>query len=83
MSLPRFAGWGAAGGLLLSAIFVVAVALAEDPSFMRNLVVLGPVFAMAGACTAAGSLALARRAERPELLEGHEVEAGELLGGGG
>ncbi len=67
MSLPRFAGWGAAGGFLLSALFVLAVAL-NDPAFLRNLVVLAPVFAVAGAGSAAGSLALARRAEDRELL---------------
>ena len=72
MSLPRFAGWGAAGGFLLSAIFVLAVALAEDPAFLWNLVVLGPIFAVAGAGSAAGSLALARRAEDREFLEASE-----------
>jgi len=67
MSLPRFAAWGAAGGFLLSAAFVLAVSLAGDPAFLWNLVVVGPVFAFAGAGSAAGSLAVARRAERREL----------------
>jgi hypothetical protein len=62
MSLPRFAGWGALGGLLLSGIFVLAAGLAGE--FM----VLGPVFTMAGAISAAGTLVLARRAEKRELL---------------
>jgi hypothetical protein len=79
MSLPRFAGWGAVGGFLLSAIFVVAVALTEDITFLSNLLVLGPVFAVAGAGSAAGSLAMARRAEDRGLLEAGdgaaEVEA--------
>ncbi len=92
MSLPRFAGSGAAGGFLLSAIFVSAVALAVDPAFLSNLVVLGPVFAIGGASSAAGSLVLARRAEDRQLLETSEdvAEVGlsdgerrELLGGGG
>ena len=92
MSLPRFAGWGAVGGLLLSAIFVLAVALVEDITFLNNLVVLGPIFAAAGASCAAGALALARRAEDRELLEaGEDVaevglsedEARKLLGGRG
>ena len=93
MSLPRFAGWGAVGGLLLSAVFVSAVALvAEGPAFFGNLVVLGPVFAVAGAGCAAGSLALARTAEDRDLLEASaevaevglsEGGARELLGGGG
>jgi hypothetical protein len=91
MSLPRFAGWGAAGGFLLSAIFVLVVTFAEDPAFLSNLVVLGPIFAAAGAGSAAGSLALARRGEDRESLEASEDvaevglserEARELLGGG-
>jgi len=69
MSLPRFAAWGAAGGFLLSATFVLAVSLAGDPAFLLNLVVVGPVFAVAAAGSAAGSLALARRAQDRESLE--------------
>ena len=91
MSLPRFAGWGAAGGFLFSAVFVLTVALVEDITFLSNLVVLGPVFAGAGAACAAGSLALARRAEDRELLDAGadvaevgltEGEAQELIGDG-
>jgi len=69
MSVPRFAAWGAAGGFLLSAAFVLAVSLAGDPAFLWNLVVVGPVFALAAAGSAAGSLALARRAQDQALLE--------------
>jgi hypothetical protein len=72
MSLPRFAAWGAAGGFLLSATFVLAVSLTGDPAFLRNLLVVGPVFAVAAAGSAAGSLALARRAQDRELLETRE-----------
>lgn len=77
---------------MLSAIFVLAVALGEDPAFLWNLVVLGPIFAVAGAGSAAGSLALARRAEDRELLDTSrdvadvgltKKEAGELLSGEG
>lgn len=68
MSLPRFAAWGAAGGFLLATTFVLAVSLAGDPAFLWNLVVVGPVFAVAAAGSAAGSLALARRAQDRELL---------------
>ena len=64
MSLLRFAGWGAVGGLLLSGAFVLAVALVEGTTL--EIVVLGPVFALAGAVSAASSLALARMAEEPE-----------------
>lgn len=69
MSLPRFASWGAVGGLLLSAIFVSAAALGGDITPLEHLVLLGPVFALSGAGSAAGSLALARRAEERELLD--------------
>ncbi len=90
MSLPRFAAWGGAGGFILSAMFVSVVALVEQPSFLSNLIVLGPVFAVAGAGCAAGSLALARGPGNRELLEARmdvaeaglsEGEARELSGG--
>ena len=85
MSLPRFAGWGALGGLLLSGIVV----LAAGPD--GELLVLGPVFALAGAISGAGTLALARRAEGRQLLDANadaaepgpnKDKARELLGGG-
>jgi hypothetical protein len=69
MSLPRFAGWGAFGGLLLSAIFAFAAGLGGE------FLVLGPVFALAGAGSAAGTLALARRAQHRELLDGNRDAA--------
>ena len=82
MSLPRFAAWGAAGGFLLSAAFVLAVSLAGDPAFLWNLVAASPIFAAAGAGSAAGSLALARRAQNRELLETtKDVTAGGLSKG--
>lgn len=77
MSLPRFAGWGAGGGFLFSVGFVVVVALVDDPSFLSNLVVLGPVFAAAGAGCAAGALTLARKAEDGALLEASD-DVGEV-----
>lgn len=64
MSLPRFAGWGALGGLLFSLAFVPVAGLGADA-----FVYLGVIFAAAGAGCAAGSLALARMAESRELLE--------------
>ena len=66
MSLARFAGWGAVSGLLLSGIFVVGAAWRGE-ALWREFLVFGPALAMAGAACAAGSLALARRAERREL----------------
>jgi hypothetical protein len=64
MSLPRFAGWGAFGGLLLSTIFVLVTDVGGDA-----LLVLAPVFALSSAASAAGSLALARMAENREFLD--------------
>lgn len=92
MSLPRFAGWGAAGGLLLSAGFVSVATLLGDPTPLNNLGVVVTVFTLAGAGSAAGVLTLARRAEQRELLEASgdvdevglsEAEERELLEGGG
>ena len=66
VSLSRFAGWGAASGLLLSGIFVVGAAL-RGGALWGEFLVFGPPLAMASAVCAAGSLAMARRAERGEL----------------
>ncbi len=66
MSLSRFAGWGAASGLLLSGIFVVAAAL-RGGNVWAEFLLFGPALTMSSAACAAGSLALARRAERRVL----------------
>lgn len=62
MSLPRFAGWGAAGGFLLSAVFAKAASLEWG-----DVLAIAPTFGLACAVCASGSLALARRAVRREL----------------
>lgn len=62
MSLPRFAGWGATGGLLLSAVFAKAACLDWG-----DVLAIAPTFALACAVCASGSLAVARRAVRREL----------------
>ena len=66
LSLPRFAGWGAVSGLLLSGIFVGGAALRGE-ALWGEFLVFGPALAMTSAVCAAGSLALARRAERRAL----------------
>jgi len=58
MSIKRFAGWGAVGGLVLSGVMALAIGA-------ESLPVLGPIFAVSGAVCARGSLALARRAIPP------------------
>jgi hypothetical protein len=65
MSLPRFAGWGAIGGLLLSALVAKIGSLAWG-----DVLALAPTLAVASAVSAAGSLAMARRAARQELPDG-------------
>jgi hypothetical protein len=62
MSLPRFAGWGAIGGLLLSALFAKAASLGWG-----DVLMIAPTFALASAVCASASLAVARRAARREL----------------
>ena len=90
MSLSRFAVWGAVSGLLLSAIFVVSAAL-RGASLWGEFLVFGPALAVSSAVCAAGSLALARRAETLALpgpsadlsdAQLNEDEKRELLGRG-
>ena len=64
ISLPRFAVWGAIGGLVPSGIFARAASLA-----WRDVLAITPTFALAGAICASGSLALARRARRQALSD--------------
>lgn len=84
MSIPRFALWGGLGGLGLSVIFSLIAGLG-----ILMPLVLGPVFGVAGAACAAGTLALARMGEDPELLSSRadvedtglsEAELKKLLG---
>jgi len=69
MSLPRFALGGALGGVLIAAIVNVAAGPGPD------LRMIGTVFALAGAISATGTLAIARRAEKRELLQGGSERA--------
>ena len=62
MSLPRFALWGAVGGLLLSALFVSGASYGWG-----EILAISTMFASASAACAAGSLAMARGAVRREL----------------
>jgi hypothetical protein len=84
MSIPRFALWGGLGGVGLSVIFSLIAGLG-----ILMPLVLGPVFGVAGAACAAGTLALARMGEDTELLSSRadvedaglsEAELKKLLG---
>jgi len=75
LSTPRFAAWGAVGGLLLILFpfALVGVGLASregsDLGAWQIIAAIGPPFIILSALSAAGSLALARRAEKRALLE--------------
>lgn len=95
LSLPRFAAWGAVGGLLLGLLpaALVAVGLATPGGeglglWQLTAIISGPL-TLLSAASASGSLMLARMAESRELLEAGaeadevgltEGEARELLG---
>ena len=68
VSLPRFAAWGATGGLLLSALFVRGAALGWG-----EVLTISTTFAVASAACAVGSLAVARRAVRRELPDSRDA----------
>lgn len=93
LSLPGVAAWGAVGGLFVSLIPAVMVAIGfatpNIPLWQITLALLGP-FTLGGAIAASGSLALARVAEDRERLTDSknvdnagltEKEERELLGG--
>ena len=58
MSLPRFAGWGAIGGLILSLLLLSTGGSGAAVPMLRQLLIAGVVTTL-GAGSAAGSLALA------------------------
>jgi hypothetical protein len=78
LSLPRFAAWGAVGGLLLTLFpfALVAVGLASRGGSRigtwQIIATMGPTFILLSAVSAAGSLMLARMAEGRELREASE-----------
>jgi hypothetical protein len=67
LSLPRFALWGGVGGLLLGAM--AGMVLFTGPGMQLADAVVAGVTTLLGAGSAAGTLALARRAEDEGLLE--------------
>lgn len=88
LTLPRFAAWGAIGGLLLGGLTVVVGFWGAGTIPALGMTVAGGA-TLLGAGSAAGSLALARRAEDRDLLDAgpdaprpglREEEAGHLTG---
>ncbi|MFP5355044.1 MAG: hypothetical protein ACLGIK_07800 [Gemmatimonadota bacterium] len=75
LSLPRFAAWGAAGGVLLTLFpfALVAVGLASTEGSAHGawevIRVIGSSFVVLSTLSATGSLLLARRAERRALTD--------------
>jgi hypothetical protein len=90
LSLPRFAAWGAAAGLLVGVLWLVLALLSDPPNWLLNAVVVGSL-TLLSAVSAPASLAVARMAEKRDPLDtGADVaeagltegEAQELLGAG-
>lgn len=69
LSIPRFAAWGAAAGLLVGSLpFAVSVSSSGASQWLLGGIVIGSI-TLLSAASAGGSLALARRAERRELSD--------------
>jgi hypothetical protein len=67
LSLPRCAAWGAVAGLLVGVFpFAVGEPTSRLPLWLLGVIVIGSL-TLLSAVSAAGSLALARRAEQREL----------------
>jgi hypothetical protein len=80
LSLPRFAAWGALGGLLLglvpAALITVGLGtLRAGLDLWPLTVMIGGPLTLLGTASAAGSLLLARRAQDRELPAGEAARA--------
>jgi len=80
LSLPKFAAWGAVGGLMLIAFpfVLVAVGLASTEGSsvrpLQALAVIAPPFILLSVASASVTLLLARRAERRSVLDRDDSE---------
>jgi hypothetical protein len=84
LSLARVGAWGAAAGFLVGALpFAVGESTTEFPLWLLAVVVIGSITLLSG-ISAAGSLALARRAEQQRGLGDAGADAARVaLAGGG
>ena len=89
LSVARFAGWGALAGALVGSIpFAIGDPTSAVPLWFLAATVIGSI-TLLSSVSAAGSLLLARRAERRELLadpaavysSGHDAETDRRLAG--
>lgn len=78
LSLPRFTLWGALGGLALGSLATLLGILGAGFSLLGGVMIGGS--GLLGAGSAAGSLALARRADGGARLELDEMARPETLG---
>ena len=70
LSIARFAAWGAVAGLVVGTLpFVLSEPAAGQPRTLLAAAVIGSITALS-TVSAAGSLLLARRAERRHLADG-------------
>ena len=90
LSVPRFAAWGAAAGLGVGGLWLALASASDPPRWALNAVVVGSV-TLLSSISAAGSLALARRAQKGATVgaSAHrrdaplgDGESAELLGAG-
>lgn len=72
LSVARFAAWGALAGLMVGSLpFAIGEPRFPFPLWVSAVILIGPITLLC-AGSAAGTLALARRGERRELLGGAE-----------
>jgi hypothetical protein len=76
LSLPRFAAWGALGGLLLGGLSVSLSLLGSGMTVLGAIIVGSST--VLGAASAAGTLAVARAARAPALPGGENEEDAQL-----
>jgi hypothetical protein len=69
LSLPRVAAWGAVAGFLVGLLPFVLGDISAEISPWRFALLIIPPISLLSAVSAAGSLAIARKAKMPELLD--------------